>query len=83
MHDWRRRRWSNRFWRWWWGINLLFIYISRFLCVSVSRCFGDDAELRTFFVALADLDDFVNVFLLECSSDDNEVVLSLLVVAHC
>jgi hypothetical protein len=33
---------------------------------------------RTFFVVLADLDDFVNVLLLEGSCDDNEVVLSLL-----
>jgi hypothetical protein len=34
---------------------------------------------RTFFVTLADLDDLVNVLLLECSGDNDEVVLSLLV----
>lgn len=31
--------------------------------------------MHTFFVRLADLDDFINVVLLECSSNDDEVVL--------
>jgi len=35
--------------------------------------------MRTLFVVLADLDDLVDVLFLECSGNDNEVVLLELV----
>jgi hypothetical protein len=48
-----------------------------FFLYMVSQCWYLSFSLHTLFVGFARLDDFVNVFLLECSSNDDKIVLFL------
>jgi hypothetical protein len=47
-----------------------------FFLYMVSQCWYLSFSLHTLFVGFARLDDFVNVFLLECSSNDDKIVLT-------
>jgi hypothetical protein len=47
-----------------------------FFLYVVSQCWYLGLSLHTLFVGFARLDDFVNVLLLECSSNDDKIILT-------